>query len=368
VQLLIAIPCLNEAATVGGVVAAVPHAIPGITRTTILVVDDGSTDDTAAVARAAGALVIAHGANFGEGVAFRTAVQYGLDHAADLMVYIDGDAQFDPADIPKLIEPITAGRTDVVTASRFLDPALIPRMPWANRVGNTVMSRLLSALTGRQMHDVSCGFRAYSAEALLQLNLYGDFTHVQETILDLVFKRLRINEVPVAVRYFPGRQSRAAPNLLAYAVHTLGVIGRVYRDYYPLRLFNAAGVLAIIAGALFGARLIWHYLSTGEFFGEIWSGMVGGFLVMLGVVSVAVGLLTDMINRNRAIQERILYLVKRASRGTAPGHRPAVVVSSAAADRLDTITSPADEERAVASPKAISGSEPRGARLGKRGN
>ena len=150
------------------------------------------------------------------------------------MVNIDGDRQFDPADIPKLIAPILNREADMVTASRFKDSALTPDMPPVKLVGNHMMSFLISRLCGQKFADVSCGFRAYSREALLQINLHGLFTYTQETFLDLVSKKLRIVEVPIRVTYFKGRQSRVAASILRYGLNTAAIILRIYRDYFPL--------------------------------------------------------------------------------------------------------------------------------------
>lgn len=311
-HLCVAIPCLNEAETIGAVIDGIPSGLPGVTKRTILVIDDGSSDESAEVARRHGARVLAHGTNLGLGAAFRTALEYALSSQADLLVHIDGDGQFDPADIATLIAPITAGSADFVTASRFINPEFTPSMPRVKYFGNKVMSRLIGFLLGRRLYDVSCGFRAFSAEAMFHLNLTGDFTHSQETILDLAFKRLRIVEIPVHVKYIPGRKSRLVANVLTYALRTLRIIFRTYRDYYPLRFFNAIGLTFMVAGGLFVWRLFSHYMSTGQFYGEIWSGFVGGFLLAMGVFCVAVGMLIHLLARNRLGQERALYLLKKA--------------------------------------------------------
>jgi len=236
-KILTAIPCLNEEETIESVMDSVRESLDAFPNSEILVIDDGCTDRTVERAKAKGGIIISHGENRGVGIAFQNAVAYFLSHDFDVMVNIDADGQFDPQDIPKLIEPIGNGEADFVTASRFLDPDLYPQMPRVKFWGNKQMSSLISRLAGQKFYDVSCGFRAYSREALLNLNLHGEFTYTQETFMDFSFKGLRIREVPVKVKYFPNRESRVAKSLVYYSFKTFMIIFRAYRDYYPLRFF-----------------------------------------------------------------------------------------------------------------------------------
>ncbi len=310
-RLLVAIPCLNEAESIERVIGAIPESIPGVDRISVLVVDDGSTDETAVIAGATGAEVISHGANIGVGSSFQTALRYAITHDYDLMVNIDGDGQFDPGDISALTAPIINQEADFVSASRFMDPNLIPKMPWVKLWGNRRMSALISRLAGRSFHDVSCGFRAYSREALLQLNLHSRFTYTQETFLDLSRKQLRILEVPIRVQYFPDRRSRVASSLPRYTFKTLSTIVGFYRDYNPIPFFwTISAVFAVVATG-FGGVLMNHYLRFGYFTGHSWAGFVGGFFAVLSLVFFVVGLVADLLDRIRDNQERILYLLKR---------------------------------------------------------
>jgi glycosyltransferase involved in cell wall biosynthesis len=306
--LLVALPALDEERTVAEVIRAIPRDLPGISRVDVLVVDDGSRDRTGAEAEAAGATVLRHETPQGVGAAFGTALRHAIDIAADMMVSIDADGQFDPADIPLLVEPVQSGRADFASASRFCDPSLIPEMPFMKRWGNAVVARLVSQLTGQTFYDVSCGMRCYNRRAALSLNPIGRFTYTQEVFLNLAFKRLRIVEVPVAVR---GErefgESRVASNLWRYALNTSGIIFRCYRDYRPMLFFGSvAGVLATIALGLL-AFLGIHYLDSGEFSPHKWAGFVGAAGLMLALLIFATGLIGDMLNRHRIYLEELLY-------------------------------------------------------------
>ncbi len=310
-RLLVAIPCLNEAATIAAVVSAIPRQIEGLADVQVLVVDDGSSDATAAEATGAGATVISHARNKGVGMAMRTAVEYALLHEFDLMVNIDGDGQFNPADIAKLVQPVLRGEADMVTASRFIDPALVPDMPKAKLWGNRMMSLLISFLVGERFYDVSCGFRGYNREGLLQLNLHGAFTYTQETFIDFAAKHMRILEVPIPVRYFADRKSRVAGNLFKYAARTAKIIFRGYRDYFPLRFFWFIALVLLVPGLGFAAMFITHFIATGKFTGYLFAGFGSAFLIGFSLIFFVAGFLADMLARIRMNQERVLYLLKK---------------------------------------------------------
>ena len=307
-DLYVTIPALDERITIGQVVRAVPRSLPGVRRVEVVVVDDGSTDDTAAEAAAAGATVIAHPTTRGVGAAFHTALTYVMERRGDLLVSIDADGQFDPRDIPKLVEPVTSGRADFSTASRFKDPALVPTMPAVKLWGNRMMSRLVSRLTAGRYFDVSCGMRCYNRRAMLNLNLMGAFTYTQEVFLNLAFKRLRIEEVPIRVR---GQrefgESRVASSIFKYAVNTSRIIFRAYRDYKPMRFFGKIALWLLVPAALLETFFFGHYLWKGHFRPHLWAGFSGAALGGLGLMSLHMGLIGDMMNRQRVYLEELLY-------------------------------------------------------------
>lgn len=283
-KLVIVIPALNEEKNIAAVVENIPRKMEGVSELRIVVVNDGSTDNTSKVANDVGAEVIEHPYHLGLGAAFDTGLQFALDHNFDLMVTIDGDGQFDPQDIKKIVKPILAGKADFVTASRFVSKKFRPEMPLIKLWGNKLVSALVSRLTRKRFFDVSCGFRAYSQKAMLSLNLLGGFTYTHEVFLDLAFRNLRISEIPVKVRYFPSRRSRIASKLLSYGVNTLKIVFRAYRDYRPLRFFFGVGGLFLVTAAFFGSILLWTFVNTGEFRPNIWSGFVGAAFFFVAIV------------------------------------------------------------------------------------
>lgn len=312
-KLLVIIPAFNEEEKIREVIQKIPGNLKGISKIDVLVIDDGSTDNTSKIAKDLGVKVIKNYFNMGVGAAFARGLQYALDNNFNLMVNIDGDAQFNPKDISKLIKPIVGNSADFVTASRFINKDYFPKMPLSKFWGNKLMSILISKLIGKKFYDVSCGFRAYSQRALLSLNLQGRFTYTQETFIDLSFKRLKIIEVPVKVKYFSSRNSKIASNLFIYAIKTLKIILGTYRDYRPLSFFSGVAIFFFLISVFFGSILLWTFFTRGTFSPNIWSGFVGGTFLFIAIIFLVVGLSADIINRIRINQENILYYLKRNS-------------------------------------------------------
>lgn len=310
-KLLITIPCLNEEKNLGDVIRRMPKNIKGISEVKILVIDDGSTDDTVNIARSFGVGLLQNGYNMGLGVTFDRGLQYAIENDFDIMVNIDGDGQFAPKDIVRLLEPIQNSEADFVSGSRFIDKNCYPKMPLTKFWGNKMMASLISRLVGRKFYDVSCGFRAYSKEAMLSLNLQEEFTYTQEALLNLAFKKLRIKEVPIKVEYSADRRSRIATNVFTYGVRTAEIIFRTYRDYKPLSFFAGIGSFFFLVAVFFESILLFTYLTTGAFTPHKWSGFVGAVFLFLSVVFFVIGVLAGMNDRIRLNQEKILYYIRK---------------------------------------------------------
>ncbi|MFA5052135.1 MAG: glycosyltransferase family 2 protein [Patescibacteria group bacterium] len=309
---MISIPAFNEERTLRRVISGIPKELPGCSEISIVVFDDGSTDNTSAEAKAAGVTVIRRNNNVGLSQTFQSIINTALRQGADILVNIDADGQFDPNDITRLTEPILSGRADFVTASRFMDERLIPRMPLLKRFGNRFVARLISVLTGRKFYDVSCGFRAYSREALLHLNLFGKYTYTHETFLNIAFKEMDIEEVPLVVK---GEreygQSKVASNLWRYGYHMVNTIFRTMLDYKPLKFFGWGGSTVFIIGLGMDIFIFFRFILLHSVTPFKTIGFAGLFLNVFGLLVLIVGLLADMINKTRQTQERLLYISKK---------------------------------------------------------
>lgn len=172
------------------------------------------------------------------------------------------------------------------------------------------MNSIIRRITGKPVTDASSGFRAYSREALLQLNLHGSFTYTQETFLDLATKDIVIEQIPVSVTYYENRQSRMTKNIGKYAIRSIATILRTVRDHRPLLIFGTPALLFCILGALAGGFTLYHFLKTGSFSPYIFVAFSGAYLFTLGLVMGVIGVASDMLRPVRRNQEEMLYLLK----------------------------------------------------------
>jgi len=312
ISMVVTIPAFNEAATVGQVIKDIPKDIDKVKRIDVVVIDDGSTDETAKMATSAGAKVVSFSHNKGLGAAFGEGLRSALSLGADIIVNIDADGQFDPRDIPKLIAPIIRGEADMVTASRFADPKLVPNMPWIKKWGNRRVANIVNSLADQQLRDVSCGFRAYSRDASLRATLLGKHTYTHEVILDLAFRGLRIVEVPVEViGVRKVGESKVASNLWRYGWNSMVIMLRAFRDYRPMHVFGGISVVFLVLFLACGIFVLWHYFTTGAFSPYIFVAFLASGLGFISLICYITALLAGMINRLRILQDEQLFLLRK---------------------------------------------------------
>src|SRR5580765_243137 len=312
-KLVVTIPALNEENTIAQVIAGVPRKIHGVREVEVIVVNDGSTDRTAECAAEAGALVVTLHNRPGLGKVFGTGLERAMRRGADIIVNIDGDGQFDPADISKLVHPIIEGEADFVTCSRFADPDLWPEMPKVKFWGNRCVTNIINWVCGgTNFTDVSCGFRAFNREAAYRLTLFGRFTYTQETFIDLFSKGLRMAEVPLKVRGVREHgKSRIASSIFKYATNSFPIILRAMRDIQPLKFFGGIamfpGLIGILSLGFMAGWYLWHRKTTP--FNSLIT--VGGIFLIVGFILFVFALLADMLGRHRRISEELLYLARK---------------------------------------------------------
>jgi glycosyltransferase involved in cell wall biosynthesis len=311
-RMVVIIPAYNEQPTVADVIKKIPREIEGIGSIHTVVIDDGSTDETARVAREAGAEVYSFNKNKGLGAAFRQGVKVALSKGADIIVNIDGDGQFNPQHISRLIEPLIKGQADMSTASRFADPKLIPEMPWIKKWGNKRMAHLINRLCDLDLHDVSCGFRAYSRDAALRVTLLGGHTYTHEIILDLAYRGLKIVEVPIEViGVRKSGKSKVANNVIKYGWHSALIVLKSLRDYRPMRFFGSISLVLLVLALLCGGFVLYHYLQTGSFSPYIFVAFFAGGFGFASLLSYITALLAGMIDRLRILQDEQLFLLRK---------------------------------------------------------
>lgn len=297
-KLVAFIPAFNEGKTISNVILAIPRKISGIDKVQVLVVDDGSKDNTVDMALNAGAdKIVSHSNNMGIGAAFMTGIRNCISMGADIAVIIDADLQFDPNDIPKLVVPILNNQLDVVLGSRWLEHD-VDGIPSRNLLGNKICTKLISVVTGQKFTDTQSGFVAYSKNAFSNISVVNDFTFVHEAILDLKFKGFRIGEIGVSVKYFEERKSRVVKNIFNYGYRALSIIIKSLVYHRPILTFGIIGTVLIVGGIL--AKLI---TITKIFGGGISSEFSSG-IIILGAVSFMLGLFANVIFKRQAFTER----------------------------------------------------------------
>jgi len=314
-KLIVIIPAYNEENTIAEVITRMPDLRKWKIELFPVVIDDGSSDQTAEIARKYGASVLSHGTNQGVGKSFHDGLEYALDQNADIMVNIDADLQYAPEDISLLIQPILDNQADFVTADRFtlangktVRPTDMSKLKFW---GNQRMTALVNWLAGTHLGDVSSGFRAINREAILNLNLSGKYTYTHETIIDLGFKQLRLDSIPIKVKYYPERKSRVAGNLIQYTNRALRIIFKAFRDYQPFYFFSLLAALPLIIGGGALLFMLIYFIQTGDFSPYKYVGFVGIYLFSLGLILVIIGFLADILVGIRLTGEKQLYLLKK---------------------------------------------------------
>jgi len=297
-RLLVSIPCYNESATLEEVVTSIPKDLDYVDKIDILVVDDGSSDGSSAIAERLNVFLISHRKNYGVGRAFQSAQEWFLSHDYDILVTIDADLQFDPMDIPKLIQPIVDNKFDFVSGSRFFASKPL-NMPNSKYLGNKLVSRLVGLITGRKISDVSCGFRAFNRASINSLQIHSDFTYTQECFLDLSRKKIDICEIPISVKYFLDRESRVAASLFVYGKKVLQILFYTLKDYYPFKLFSILSLVFFIPGVAFASFFVYMFITSGKFSGYLFSGFLGAYFLSISLFLFCFGMLADTLVNSR---------------------------------------------------------------------
>lgn len=310
-RLIINIPAFNEEEKIGQTIRNIPRSFEGMTEVFVQVIDDGSSDRTVEVSREAGAdFIYSNGINRGIGKTFRHAVERALENQADIMVNIDADGQFDPADIERLIRPILDHSADMVSADRFTKSSA-ENIPWIKNILNRFAARLIGGFMNTAIPDLTCGFRAYSRETLLRLNLPGDFTYTQEVIIDALGKHLRIAFVSVTVTYFADRKSRVVKSIFGYINNSFRIILKAVRDVRPMKFFGIPGLILMLFSAGLFIAFLFNYFQDWKItpYRNYLIASLATFVI--GLQFFVFALMADMIKTNRRLTEDAMYFAKK---------------------------------------------------------
>lgn len=302
--------CLNEGKTIGELLDRIPRKIESVDEIAKLVVDDGSIDSTVKIATEHKATVFSNVEQKRLAYSFQLAVNKALEMGADIAVNIDGDLQFTPEEIPNLVKPIIDGKADFVVGNRFKKEKP-DNMSIGKYYGNKLGAYIVSRLSSKDFKDITCGFRAYSREAMLSMNINSKYTYTQESFQLMANKKLNIVQIPISIKYYKGRKSRVALNLFNFITSSAFNILRAFRDFAPIKFFGVLGLLPFIAGIFCVIFIGIHWLRTGDLTPYKFVGFAGIYLISLGLLVALIAILSDMLGRMLNNQEKILYFEKK---------------------------------------------------------
>ncbi|WP_246048711.1 glycosyltransferase family 2 protein [Leptospira sarikeiensis] len=306
-KLVINIPCYNEEATLSTVLSEIPKKIPGIQTIEVQIVDDGSKDRTAEIAAQYGCKIISHKKNLGLGRAFKSGLEAALASGADIFVNTDADNQYPSSYIPDLIAPVLTGSSDIVIGNRV--PWKVEHFSPLKRTlqwfGNLVVRNLI----GTNIPDTVSGFRAYSRESLLRLNITTKFSYVLDTIVQAVKMDLAVSSIPIPTNP-PTRKSRLFKNIFQHMWKSGTSLVRLLIIYRPFQFFGALSIVSFLPALAIAIRfLIFFFLGIGK--GHVQSLLFAVVLVIISGLFLVVGIVAFLVGMNRKLIEEMLYYERK---------------------------------------------------------
>lgn len=310
-KLIIQIPCLNEAETLGIALGELPREVEGFDSVEWLIIDDGSSDDTPVVARRLGVdHVVSHPVNRGLAEAFMTGIETSLLLGADVIVNTDADNQYFGGDVPAIVAPILAGEAEIVIGARPISET--EHFSWVKKQLQHLGSWAVRVASQTQVADAPSGFRAISREAAMRLHCFSGYTYTLETIIQAGQSNMRVISVPVRTNA-DLRPSRLVKSISSYVKRSLLTILRMFVVYRPLAFFSWIGGAFLAAGIVAGIRFLYYYFSgTGE--GHVQSVVFSALCIIAGLLLAVMGLIGDLIATNRKLLERIEMRLQRIER------------------------------------------------------
>ena len=308
-KLIIQIPCYNEAETLEIALNALPRQIEGIDEIEYLIINDGSQDDTVAVAKKWG---VHHVVNFKQNKGLAKGFMAGLDgclrNGADIIVNTDADNQYCGDDIPQLVRPILEGKADMVIGARPIDET--EHFSFIKKKLQHFGSWVVRKASHTDIPDAPSGFRAFSREAAMRINVVNDYTYTLETIVQAGREKMAITSVPVRTNG-ELRPSRLFNNIWGYDKKSMLTILRAYMMYKPLKSFTFLASIPTVIGLFIGIRYL-YYMAVGVAGGHVQSLILGCTLIIIGFLTLMIGLMADVIAANRKLLQDTQYHARRS--------------------------------------------------------
>lgn len=307
-KLIIQIPCLNEENSLPITLSSLPSKIEGIDEIEILIIDDGSTDNTVDVAKQLGIKhIVSLNKNYGLARAFSVGLNKAIELGADIIVNTDADNQYCADDIQKLVKPIINSRADIVIGERPISDInhFSPIKKFFQKLG----SKVLSIVAGVKINDAPSGFRAFSRNAAMKINVFDNYTYTLETIIQANVKGLVIENVPIRINK-ELRKSRLISNMFVYIIRSIFTMGRMFLVYRPFRFFALIASFLFTIGLLTGIRFLFFYF-LGNGAGHIQSLILSSILIITGVQTFVVAIACDLFSINRRLLEDIQIRLKK---------------------------------------------------------
>jgi glycosyltransferase involved in cell wall biosynthesis len=303
-KLIIQIPCYNEEETLARTLKQIPRSIPGIDTVELLIINDGSTDQTVEIAKENGvAHVVDFPKNKGLAKGFMAGIERCLTEGADIIVNTDADNQYNAADIPKLIQPILDGTAEFVVGARPISNIrhFSPIKKALQKIGSYVVRKISQT----DIPDAPSGFRAISRDAAMRLNVHSRYTYTLETIIQAGLNDIAITSVPIRVNE-ELRPSRLVRSTWSYIKRSIFTMLRIFVVYKPFRFFMSIGIFVFLLGTIFGLRFLYFFF-TGNGTGHVQSLILTAILLMMGFQTMLVAFLSDLLATNRRLLEDIRY-------------------------------------------------------------
>lgn len=312
-KLIIQIPCYNEEETLPETINSIPREIEGVDKVEILIINDGSTDNTTYAAKKLNAdYIVEFPKNLGLAKAFDAGLKNAVKYGADIIVNLDADNQYCAEDIPKLIAPILENKADIVIGARPIDK--IKHFSFTKKVLQKLGSFVMKLISGADIIDAPSGFRAYTRNAAMRINIFDNYTYTMESIIQAQRKGLVTASVPIRVNEDDLRPSRLVKNNFNYIVRSAKTMIRFFIIYHPFRFFASLAFIFFLLGLALGVRyLYFFYLGDGA--GHVQSLILCGLLITISFQTALLAIISDLLGINRKLVEDVQIKVQMLQNG-----------------------------------------------------